>query len=230
MSQRGTLLALAAALAAGALLTAASLAAVTTRMLPQAASARARVSPPAFSGDPRSVGATGKLEKEVARLEAARKKLASKISKLQPQGIWVLVDTGSNRICLMDGETVLREAVCSTGSGRVLEDPQTERKWIFNTPRGEFEVRGKKTNPIWIKPDWEFIEEGKPLPTSFKERVEEDMLGDYALDIGDGYLIHGTLYKRALGMSVTHGCVRVGDDDLEVIYKAVRIGSRVYII
>ncbi len=38
------------------------------------------------------------------------------------------------------------------------------------------------------------------------------------------------LYKRALGMSVTHGCVRVGDDDLEVIYKAVRIGSRVYII
>ncbi|PYT09503.1 MAG: L,D-transpeptidase [Acidobacteria bacterium] len=230
MSQRGTLLALAAALAAGALLTAASLAAVTTRMLPQAASARARGSPPAFAGDPRSVGATGKLEKEVARLEAARKKLASKISKLQPQGIWVLVDTGSNRICLMDGETVLREAVCSTGSGRVLEDPQSERKWIFNTPRGEFEVRGKKTNPIWIKPDWEFIEEGKPLPTSFKERVEEDMLGDYALDIGDGYLIHGTLYKRALGMSVTHGCVRVGDDDLEVIYKAVRIGSRVYII
>ena len=85
-------------------------------------------------------------------------------------------------------------------------------------------------NPIWIKPDWAFIEEGEPLPRSYRERVEPDMLGDYAMDLGDGYLIHGTLFKRALGMSVTHGCVRVGDEDLEAIFNAVRIGTRVYIV
>ena len=40
-------------------------------------------------------------------------------------------------------------------------------------------------------------------------------LGDYALALGDGYLIHGTIYKRFLGMPVTHGCVRLNDEDLE---------------
>jgi L,D-transpeptidase ErfK/SrfK len=54
-------------------------------------------------------------------------------------------------------------------------------------------------------------------------------LGDYALAIGDGYLIHGTIYKRFLGMPVTHGCVRLNDEDLEVIYNTLNIGSKVYI-
>jgi len=170
------------------------------------------------------------LQKDVARLETARKKLLGRITRLRPQGIWVLIDSGANRISLMDGDKVLLNAVCSTGKGTPLEDPQTGRRWVFNTPRGEFEVRSKKIDPVWIKPDWAFIEEGEPLPKSYKERVEPDMLGDYAMDLGDGYLIHGTLYKRALGMSVTHGCVRVGDEDLARIFKTVQIGTRVYII
>ena len=49
------------------------------------------------------------------------------------------------------------------------------------------------------------------------------------MDLGDGYLIHGTLYERALGLSITHGCVRLGDKDLESVYKTVRIGTPVYI-
>ena len=39
------------------------------------------------------------------------------------------------------------------------------------------------------------------------------MMGDYALGIGSGYFIHGTLYKRLLGRNVSHGCVRLGDED-----------------
>jgi L,D-transpeptidase YbiS len=42
-------------------------------------------------------------------------------------------------------------------------------------------------------------------------------------------MIHGTIYKRFLGMNVTHGCVRLGDDDLEAVYKNLQIGSKVYI-
>jgi L,D-transpeptidase YbiS len=37
------------------------------------------------------------------------------------------------------------------------------------------------------------------------------------------------LYERALGLSITHGCVRLGDRDLETVYKTVRIGTQVYI-
>jgi lipoprotein-anchoring transpeptidase ErfK/SrfK len=42
-------------------------------------------------------------------------------------------------------------------------------------------------------------------------------------------MIHGTLYKRFLGMPVTHGCIRIGDDDLEAIFNALPVGSKVYI-
>ena len=46
---------------------------------------------------------------------------------------------------------------------------------------------------------------------------------------GQTVVIHGTLYERALGLSITHGCVRLGDRDLETVYKTVRIGTQVYI-
>ena len=49
------------------------------------------------------------------------------------------------------------------------------------------------------------------------------------MSIGDGYLIHGTIYKRFLGMPVTHGCVRLNDEDLEAIFNTLSIGSKVYI-
>jgi len=55
------------------------------------------------------------------------------------------------------------------------------------------------------------------------------VLGDYALSLGDGYLIHGTLYQRYLGLPVTHGCVRLGDKELEIVYQALKVGSKVFI-
>ncbi len=67
------------------------------------------------------------------------------------------------------------------------------------------------------------------LPLNDFSRYEYGVLGDYALAIGDGYMIHGTIYKRFLGMPVTHGCVRLNDEDLEVIYNTLNIGSKVYI-
>jgi L,D-transpeptidase YbiS len=105
-----------------------------------------------------------------------------------------------------------------------------EKKWIFKTPKGKYMIQGKITSPVWRKPDWAFVEEGLPIPPGdHPSRWEYGVLGDYALSIGDGYLIHGTLYKRFLGMPVTHGCVRLNDEDLEAIYHTLSIGSKVYI-
>jgi len=121
------------------------------------------------------------------------------------------------------------QAVCSTGSGRALSDPVKKRFWVFDTPRGEFFIRAKYPNPVWVKPDWAFLEEGEPVPRDLAARLAPTELGDYALDLGEGYLIHGTLYERALGLSITHGCVRLGGRDLETVYKNVRVGTPVYI-
>ncbi len=59
--------------------------------------------------------------------------------------------------------------------------------------------------------------------------MERGVLGDYALGFGNGYFIHGTLYTRLLGRNVTHGCIRVGDDDLKVVFNNAQIGTKIYI-
>ena len=156
-------------------------------------------------------------------------RLALQIAGQEPHGIHIAVDTIANRLYLMKGTEVLREAVCSTGTGGVLTDPATGRRWVFETPRGTHRVLQKIKNPVWNKPDWAFVEDGVPIPKDSAERVDTYSLGDYALNLGDGYLIHGTLYQRLLGRSVTHGCVRLGDADLEAVWKAAAIGTRVYI-
>ncbi|HEU5180067.1 MAG TPA: L,D-transpeptidase [Candidatus Polarisedimenticolia bacterium] len=164
-----------------------------------------------------------------ATLQEKHDDVLKRMSSLAPRGVYLMIDTGTNRLYLMRNRCILREAVCSTGSGRFLPDPPRKREWTFDTPKGEFRIRRKVENPVWTKPDWAFIEDGEPIPKRDADRVTPDELGDYAMDLGDGYLIHGTLYERSLGMSVTHGCVRLGAKDLEAIFKAVRVGTPVYI-
>jgi L,D-transpeptidase YbiS len=141
----------------------------------------------------------------------------------------VVVDTANNRVSLREGGRILREMVASCGSGNVLVDPVGGRTWTFDTPRGQFQVRSKVNNPVWIKPDWAFIEEGEPIPPKGADRAERNMMGDYALGIGNGYFLHGTLYKRLLGRNVSHGCVRLGDEDLEFLFKTATLGTKVII-
>ncbi len=155
--------------------------------------------------------------------------LAGRLAAQAPAGVYVVVDTIANRLYLKRGDEVVREAVCSTGTGGLLVDPASGRRWVFDTPLGVRRVLEKKEDPVWVKPDWAFVEEGLPVPQKQSERYDPNSLGDYALSLGDGYLIHGTLYQRLLGRSVTHGCVRLGDDDLAAVYRAVALGTRVYI-
>ena len=199
------------------------------------------VSDKLFAGDRATPEGKYRITKKLARSkyykallinypnEEDRRQFEKKIEKTRPKGLFLIVDTGRNRLTVRDGERVVREVVVSCGSGGVLEDPKGGRTWVFDTPRGERQVRSKAKHPTWIKPDWAFIEEGEEIPRKFNDRVEEGVLGDYALGIGDGYFLHGTLYTRLLGRNVTHGCVRIGDADLEYLYKNVPLGTKVYL-
>jgi L,D-transpeptidase YbiS len=101
---------------------------------------------------------------------------------------------------------------------------------MFKTPRGQYHVQTKTVNPVWKKPDWAFVEAGLPVPpVGHRSRYEYGVLGDYSLSIGNGYLIHGTLYQRFLGLPVTHGCVRLNDEDLASVYYSLSEGSKVFI-
>lgn len=162
-------------------------------------------------------------------LQSRNASLAGRLKALATRDLFIVVDTAENRLYVMNGEKVQKEVVVSCGSGDILEETGGNRKWIFDTPRGEFSVTSKLVNPTWIKPDWAFIEEGEKPPANFNERIDNDSLGAYALGFGDGFFIHGTLYTRLLGRNVTHGCVRVGDKDLEGVFHSVSIGAKIYI-
>ena len=66
-------------------------------------------------------------------------------------------------------------------------------------------------------------------PLDTKHRQVEGELGHYRLILGDGFLLHGTPYASSIGGSVTHGCVRLGDEDIEWLYQHVPVGTRVFI-
>jgi hypothetical protein len=158
-------------------------------------------------------------------LQKARRALA----RLKPSKPYIVIDTHSNVISLRTENSILFKATCSTGSGGELIDSVTDRRWIFNTPRGVFKVTSKLVDPWWRKPDWAFIEENESIPKDPAQRLDPEMLGEYALGFGKDYYIHGTIYERLLGVNVTHGCVRVGSDDLERLYNMVTIGTPIYI-
>lgn len=153
----------------------------------------------------------------------------SKLSGLLPEKPYVVVNTTDNRFELRNAMDTIRTGVCSTGKDQLLIG-LNGKKWLFKTPKGMFSVLLKRKNAPWVKPDWAYIEEGiKPPPARSPDRVEEGSLGEYQISIGDNYMLHGTLYQRFLGLPVTHGCVRLGDKDLEVIYNTLEKGSKVFI-
>jgi len=180
------------------------------------------------SRPPSAVRTTG--EAPARRQNSGDERLSRSLAGLAPKGIYAVVDTAQNRLWLKKEHRILYEARVSTGSRTTLIDPaEPGRRWTFETPRGVFTILSKIKSPVWTKPDWAFVEEGKPLPATLNDRVEAGVLGDYTLGFGDGYFIHGTLYTRLLGQNVTHGCIRMADADLEFVYKNLPVGAAVFI-
>jgi hypothetical protein len=168
-------------------------------------------------------------KKQINLVDKDIQRLSRKYNAYTSGQSYIVINTTDNRFFLYRNKKLLREGFCSSGSYTMLQTAGN-KKWIFKTPKGKYQILGKTTNPVWKKPDWAFVEEGLPIPSPNDfSRYEYGVLGDYALAIGDGYMIHGTIYKRFLGMPVTHGCVRLNDEDLEVIYNTLNIGSKVYI-
>jgi hypothetical protein len=156
-------------------------------------------------------------------------------------------------------------------------------RWEFATPRGIHAVVAKDSAPMWIPPDWHYVEvarrehlkvawlhgdttivfdDGARLvigrgsarfvdasgtdefkigehivvddvlyvpPVGSDYRKVPGELGAFRLSIGDGVGIHGTPDKASIGSAVTHGCMRLGDEDIAWLYHHVPVGTTVYI-
>jgi lipoprotein-anchoring transpeptidase ErfK/SrfK len=169
------------------------------------------------------------LPADTKAAQKALKEARAALAKYRPAGPYVVINTHANRLMWRTEDSVLYAWTCSTGTGGELIDSVTHRRWVFDTPRGVFKVGSKIKEPWWRKPDWAYIEEDEKIPKNESERYDPQMMGEYAIGFGDGYFIHGTIYERLLGISVTHGCVRLGSEDLKILWAQAKYGTYVYI-
>lgn len=199
-----------------------------------------------------------------------------------PNDVRIVVSVKDRRLWVIAQGDTVRSATVSVASGRELA--YAGRRWKFATPRGQLRVRGKRTAPVWLPPDWHYAEvastfglqlqqlpaKGRRLrngalltvrnsivglvmpndstfldlpvgehivfdstlfipPVSSRNRRLSGELGHYALDLGNGYLLHGTFDQRSIGSDTTHGCIRLLDDDLEWLYHNVPVGATVLV-
>jgi lipoprotein-anchoring transpeptidase ErfK/SrfK len=65
-------------------------------------------------------------------------------------------------------------------------------------------------------------------PIGTRQRAITGELGRFRLDLGDGYLLHGTPHTESIGEPSSHGCIRLGDEDIAWLYENVPVGTRVF--
>ncbi len=66
-------------------------------------------------------------------------------------------------------------------------------------------------------------------PFGTNARRYKEILGTHRLNLGDGYALHGTNAPNTIGRSVSHGCVRLRNEDIETLYRMIPVGAAVYI-
>lgn len=93
-------------------------------------------------------------------------------------------------------------------------------------------VQRKKDGPTWTPTKAmhaEYASRGENLPAVFPAGPDNPM-GLYALYIGRLYAIHGTNANFGIGLRVSHGCVRLRNDDIKFLFENVPVGTRVQFI
>lgn len=199
---------------------------------------------------------------------------------------YIVVSIEDHRLWYRNGDSVLFTTEVATGRGRVLEKSGADPHWRFETPRGRLMVESKEQNPVWVAPEWHYVEEaqrrglgvlrlnrqqrlpvgdgsvltvagsdvvkrypdgrqtvvdaseGSELvaagnivipPFGTNQRRYQGVLGTHRLNIGNGYALHGTNKPESVGRSVSHGCVRLRNEDIAKLYEMVPIGTPVFI-
>ena len=118
---------------------------------------------------------------------------------------------------------------------KVITYPVSIGKMDWRTPLGQTQITTKTKLPSWRPPESvrkEHAERGDPLPAVVPPGPDNP-LGEYAmrLNITPGsYLIHGTNNPLAVGMAVTHGCIRMYPEDIAALFPLVPVGTKVWLV
>jgi lipoprotein-anchoring transpeptidase ErfK/SrfK len=128
----------------------------------------------------------------------------------------IIVKTAERRLYLsLDGYHALRFPV---GVGKA------GMQWT-----GVTQVAGKYVWPAWSPPD--IIRRNNPnLPEVIPGGSPHNPMGAAALTLGSGeYAIHGTNRPSSIGRFVSHGCIRMHNDDIRQLFRLVSVGTPVIV-
>jgi hypothetical protein len=207
-------------------------------------------------------------------------------SPAPPADAYIVVSIEDRRLWYRKGDQVIFTTRVAVGSGRTLVKRNGHDEYKFDTPRGRLVVQGKGADPVWVPPDWHYLElaqkrglglvhlaRGQRIPTpdgaaitvsgndvvkqyadgrivpfdvsegqeiivggnivvppfGTNQRKYDGVLGSHRLDLGDGYALHGTDDPASIGHAVSHGCVRLRNEDIDFLYSIVPVGTPVFI-
>lgn len=91
--------------------------------------------------------------------------------------------------------------------------------------------RDGTVTPLQAEDGREIVVNGQLIvpPFGTNQRRYKGVLGTHRLIMGNGYAIHGTNVPSSIGQSVSHGCVRLLNEDIAHLYEIVPVGTPVYI-
>ncbi len=114
-------------------------------------------------------------------------------------------------------------------NGSVMTFPIGIGQEGWQTPVGKTRIASKRKNPAWIPPA--SIREEDPELPDIIPAGPDNPLGEYALYLDwKKFLIHGTNRPYGVGKRSSHGCIRLYPEDIETLFNAVDIGTKVTII
>jgi lipoprotein-anchoring transpeptidase ErfK/SrfK len=87
------------------------------------------------------------------------------------------------------------------------------------------------SQPLSASDGREIVADGKIVipPYGTNQRKYAGVLGAFRLYLGDGYALHGTNVPSSIGQAVSHGCVRLRNEDIDTLYHMVDVGTPVLI-
>lgn len=93
----------------------------------------------------------------------------------------------------------------------------------WETPKGTFQVEAKRVNPTWVHPITRTA-----TPAGPDNPLGSRWIGfwsDATTEIG----FHGTNQEELIGLAVSHGCLRMRNQDVEALYEQVKLGTPVVV-
>ena len=128
----------------------------------------------------------------------------------------IIVSFGDRRLYYIDSK--------ATAISYAIAIPKAEARWS-----GVSYVSQKRENPVWT-PTEDMRRENPKLPAYVAGGDPRNPLGTRALYLGDSmYRIHGTDAPWLIGQQVSHGCIRMYNEDAADLYRRAKVGAKVVV-